>query len=56
MKYRSWRELAIALSLATPEEQIRIIYSMTPADLLRFDAEFEAWAHDSQLPPKAEGW
>jgi phage terminase large subunit-like protein len=29
---------------------------MTPSDLLAFDADFEAWAHESQLPPSDEGW
>jgi phage terminase large subunit-like protein len=29
---------------------------MSPQELLRLDACFEAWAHVSQLPPQAEGW
>jgi phage terminase large subunit-like protein len=56
MKRRSLRELTVTLACASPEEQVRIINAMTPIDLLHYDAEFEAWAHDSQLPPPAEGW
>jgi phage terminase large subunit-like protein len=29
---------------------------MTPRELLRLDACFEAWAHESQLPPQTDGW
>ena len=50
------RELILKLANAPIEERIRIIRSMTPAELLRLDACFEAWAHESQLPPQAEGW
>ncbi len=28
----------------------------TPSDALAFDADFEAWAHENQLPPGGEGW
>jgi phage terminase large subunit-like protein len=41
---------------ASGEEQERIIRRMNPHDALMFDADFEAWAHDAQLPPKGEGW
>lgn len=41
---------------ASGEEQERIIRRMNPHDALMFDADFEAWAHDAQLPPKDEGW
>lgn len=50
------REIMFALARASPEEQERIIYSMTPIELLKLDACFEAWAHESQLPPKGAGW
>ena len=40
----------------SPEEQRRFIANLTPLDALLFDADFEAWAHDSQLPPLGEGW
>jgi len=29
---------------------------MSPAGLLAFDAKFENWAHENQLPPTSEGW
>ena len=44
------------LQNASEEEQDRIIRAMTPHDALMFDADFEAWAHAAQLPPKDEGW
>jgi len=41
---------------ATEEKMQRFAAKLTIADLLRLDAWFELWAHESQLPPKAEGW
>jgi phage terminase large subunit-like protein len=38
------------------EEQDRIIWLMTPNDLLAGDVQFESWAHRNQLPPNEEGW
>ena len=29
---------------------------MTPMDALRFDADFESWAHEGQRQPAGEGW
>jgi phage terminase large subunit-like protein len=34
----------------------RVLERMTPADLLRADADFECWADDGQREPDAEGW
>jgi len=56
MKDRTTRELMSALARAAPEDRVRIIYSLTPIELLKLDACFEAWAHESQLPPDGEGW
>ncbi len=58
MKRRwSWRELAAKLARAgSEEERARIIASITFSDMLRFDAEFEAWAHANQLEPDGLGW
>jgi phage terminase large subunit-like protein len=40
-----------------PPEVVRAFFAkMTPADLLRYDADFESWAHDSQIEPEEEGW
>ncbi|MEO5773818.1 MAG: terminase family protein [Sphingomicrobium sp.] len=36
--------------------QRRIIAHMSALEALMFDADFEMWAHDGQLPPDAEGW
>ena len=58
MKRRwTWRVLAERLALAKSAEEVaRIIATITFADMLAFDAEFEAWAHENQLPPSGEGW
>ena len=56
MKLGSTRELMLALVNASPEDQWRIICSMSAADVLALDADFEAWAHEAQLPPKEDGW
>jgi len=56
MNYASHRDFLQALADATPEQQRKLIWSMTPADLLALDADFESWAHEAQLPPKQEGW
>ena len=52
----SWRELVEMLMALPPDARWREIARLTPADALRFDAAFEAWYHDAQLPPPAEGW
>jgi phage terminase large subunit-like protein len=52
----SWRQAALKLAFATAEEIRRIIGSMNWRELLQFDAKFEAWAHENQLPPKGEHW
>ena len=44
------------LAWRSPEEQDRIIRSMTPGDLLAGDVQFEGWAHRNQLPPDEQGW
>jgi phage terminase large subunit-like protein len=56
VNYTTGRQWLGALLDASPEEQRRIIWSMTLADLLKLDADFETWAHKSQLPPQTEGW
>ena len=49
-------ELIGLLADAEPDEQRRVINSMTTPDLLDNDADFEGWAHRAQLPPDATGW
>ena len=49
------RDIEIFLRLP-PEEQEARIAAMSFADMLAFDAAFELWAHDAQLPPPSEGW
>jgi phage terminase large subunit-like protein len=41
---------------AEEERQRRAIASMSPEHALKFDADFETWAHRNQLPPNGEGW
>jgi phage terminase large subunit-like protein len=56
VNYASRRDFLETLANATPEQQRKIIWSITPADLLALDADFESWAHEAQLPPKGDGW
>ena len=44
------------LSEATEELQRRVIDGATVESLLKYDADFETWAHKNQLPPGGEGW
>lgn len=53
---RAMRELIIRLAKSGAEDRVRIIRAMSPQDLLRLDACFDAWAHVSQLPPEGESW
>ncbi len=36
--------------------QRKLIAGLTPADLLRLDADFEMWAQEGQRPPSGKGW
>jgi phage terminase large subunit-like protein len=56
MSFDATRHAIALLKGASEEEQRRLIAMMTPSDALAFDADFEVWAHDSQLPPSDEGW
>ena len=56
MRFEIGRAQMRQLFEATPEERERIIRLMTVDDMLGWDANFESWAHDSQLPPSGEGW
>jgi len=56
MSYKYARHLFELLRKGKVEEFRRIIATLTATDLLRLDAWFELWAHESQLPPKSEGW
>ena len=47
-------EMAI-LKKATEEQQRQAFNNSTPEQMLRFDADFETWAHKNQLPPSGEG-
>lgn len=44
------------LRARSEEERRRIINSMSVRDALCYDADFENWAHESQLPPSGDGW
>jgi len=41
---------------ASDEEVAALVYKLTTSDALRWDVNFEAWAHKNQLPPNGEGW
>jgi phage terminase large subunit-like protein len=50
------RKQTIALARASRGDRRRLIAKMTWQDVLAIDADFERWAHESQLPPSGEGW
>jgi phage terminase large subunit-like protein len=55
-EFDSARNAMRLLRARSEEERRRIINQMSVADALCLDADFENWAHDSQLPPGGEGW
>jgi phage terminase large subunit-like protein len=52
----AWPDAIKRLTGRSKEERREVIRQMSPLDALLFDADFEAWAHKSQLPPGGEGW
>ena len=56
MRVRITREHVEALARMSPEQQREFLSRCPPAELLAFDAAFEAWAADGQLPPQEDGW
>jgi phage terminase large subunit-like protein len=44
------------LANATEEQQRKVFHAATAERMLAFDAGFEHWAHENQLPPRGEGW
>lgn len=44
------------LAYSTIEEKIAFFKNVTAIDLAKFDAKFENWAHENQLPPPEKGW
>ena len=44
------------LANATEEQQRQAFKNATVERMFKLDAEFEAWAHQNQLPPNGEGW
>ncbi|MGE0179920.1 MAG: DNA-packaging protein [Sphingomonas sp.] len=57
MRQRGWDLAHATRKLAEPKTDIRaVLAKMTAADLLRYDADFESWAHAGQWPPADDGW
>jgi phage terminase large subunit-like protein len=56
MSFDALRRLFAWLADATADQVRRFTAKLTFSDLLQIDAWFELWAHQSQLPPKSEGW
>jgi phage terminase large subunit-like protein len=50
------RHEQLMLAKATEETQRRVLDGATAEQLLKYDADFEQWAHTNQLPPNGEGW
>ena len=48
-------DLRLLLAMSEPE-RAKVIAKCSPADLLHWDAMFECWANEGQLPPSSEGW
>ncbi|HXS49560.1 MAG TPA: terminase family protein [Sphingomicrobium sp.] len=44
------------LKNASEDLQRRAMAGQSVAELLKFDAHFETWAHENQRPPTSEGW
>src|SRR4051812_9857587 len=44
------------LKEATEEQQRRTVFSLTTEQALKYDTDFESWAHGNQLPPGGDGW
>lgn len=55
-EFDSARNAMRLLRARSEEERRRIINQLSVADTLCLDADFENWAHESQLPPNGEGW
>jgi len=54
--YEVLRHERAILKSASMEQQRRIIEKMSVEDAIKYDADFETWAHANQLPPSSEGW
>ena len=54
--YGVMRHERAILAKATEEQQRRILEGVSAERLLKWDADFEEWAHRNQLPPSGEGW
>ena len=54
--YGVMRHEMAALMNATEERQRKVFEHASVEHLLKFDADFEHWAHANQLPPASEGW
>lgn len=50
------REQFLRFIRLDPEEQRALIAGLSPMDALAFDADFEFWAAEGQLPPAGDGW
>jgi len=44
------------MAKATEAEQRRALKHCSVEQMLKWDADFEHWAHENQLPPRGEGW
>ena len=56
MNFEHARQIFEWLPHATEDQIRRFVANLSPADFLQLDAWFELWAHESQLPPKCDGW
>lgn len=50
------RDEALRFRLLSADKQRELIESLSAAELLELDADFELCAHDDQIPPETDGW
>ena len=55
MSLLTWEQVILFRTMPRAEQE-RLIASMSPAELLAFDAAFEIYAREGQWPPRHEGW
>lgn len=56
MPFLLTREEFIRFVRMEPERHRALLAELSPADLLAFDAQYEFWASQGQIPPREEGW
>ena len=56
MKAQFPRDVVRGMAWWSEAKQREALAAMTPAEVLAFDADFQAWADDGQIAPRSDGW